>query len=326
MRMTEPVFHHEPRGAIRVGESMRRHVSWRAGGIADRVYVPVDLDDLAVFVRSLPAGEPVVFVGLGSNLLVRDGGFRGTVVFLHGALGRIEMTADGLVHAEAGVASPKVARFASMHEFEGAEFLAGIPGTVGGALAMNAGCYGSETWERVERVLVLDRTGALRSRTPADYEIAYRHCALRPDAGSPSAQASCLAPMPEEWFLAAWFRFTPGDGHAARARIKEFLSKRIATQPLGQPNAGSVFRNPPGDHAARLIQSCGLKGRRIGGAEVSTKHANFIVNAGDATAADIEQLIQLVRDIVARECGVRLEPEVRIIGEHLATDAAEGCA
>ena len=142
----------------------------------------------------------------------------------------------------------------------------------------------------------------------------------------PLLVGACLAPVPEEWFSAAWFRCTPGDGNEASARIKESLSKRIATQTLGQPKAGSVFRNTQGDHAARLIQSCGLKGRRIGGAEVSTKHANFIVNTGDATAADIERLIHLVRDIVARECGVRLEPEVRIIGEHLATDAAEGRA
>ncbi len=291
------------RGVLRFHEPMHRHTSWRAGGAADRAYTPADAEDLAVFLARLPADEPLLFAGLGSNLLVRDGGFRGTVVFLHGALGSIEMRGDGLVFAEAGVASPKVARFASMHAFEGAEFLAGIPGTVGGALAMNAGCYGSETWERVAKVLVIDRRGAVRERTPDAYAIGYRHCALRDAAAG------------DEWFLGAWFEFVPGDGDAARARIKEFLSRRIATQPLGQPNAGSVFRNPPGDHAARLIQSCGLKGHRIGGAEVSTKHANFIVNTGAATAADIEQLIQHVRETVWRECAVRLEPEVRIVGQ-----------
>lgn len=291
------------RGVLRFDEPMHCHASWRAGGAADRTYTPADAEDLGVFLARLPADEPLLFAGLGSNLLVRDGGFRGTVVFLHGALSRIELDGDGLVFAEAGVASPKVARFASIQSFEGAEFLAGIPGTVGGALAMNAGCYGAETWERVAKVLVVDRRGVVRERTPDAYDIGYRHCTLR------DASAG------DEWFLGAWFRFVPGDGDAARARIKEFLSHRIATQPLGQPNAGSVFRNPPGDHAARLIQSCGLKGRRIGGAEVSTKHANFIVNTGAATAADIEQLIHLVRETVWRECAVRLEPEVRIVGQ-----------
>lgn len=291
------------RGALRFDEPMHKHTSWRAGGAADRAYTPADAEDLAMFLARVPADEPLLLAGLGSNLLVRDGGFRGTVVFLHGALGRIELDSDGLVYAEAGVASPKVARFASMHAFEGAEFLAGIPGTVGGALAMNAGCYGAETWERVEKVQVIDRHGVASERKPDAYDIGYRHCTLR------EASAG------DEWFLGAWFRFVPGDGDAARARIKEFLSRRIATQPLGQPNAGSVFRNPAGDHAARLIQSSGLKGHRIGGAEVSTKHANFIVNTGAATAADIEQLIQLVRETVWRECAVRLEPEVRIVGQ-----------
>jgi UDP-N-acetylmuramate dehydrogenase len=291
------------RGALCFDEPMHRHTSWRAGGSADRAYTPADAADLALFLARLPEDEPRLFAGLGSNLLVRDGGFRGTVVFLHGVLAHIALEDDGLVYADAGVASPKVARFASLHAFEGAEFLAGIPGTVGGALAMNAGCYGAETWDRVEKVRVLDRHGAPHDRTSADYEIGYRHCVPRDAAHT------------GECFLGAWFRFEPGDGAAARARIKEFLSRRIATQPLGQPNAGSVFRNPPGDHAARLIQACGLKGHRIGGAEVSTKHANFIVNAGAASAADIEQLIHLVRDTVWRACAVRLEPEVRIVGQ-----------
>ncbi len=224
----------------------------------------------AVYLRSLPAAEPICFVGLGSNLLVRDGGYRGTVVFLHGALNRLRLEADGAVHAEAGVASPKVARFAAVHAMAGAEFLAGIPGTVGGALAMNAGCFGAETWERVETVQTVDRHGTLRIRGAGDYEVGYRH----------------VAPLDEreEWFVGAWFRFAPGDEAAAREGIKTLLTRRIATQPLQLPNAGSVFRNPPGDHAARLIESCGLKGRAAGGARVSEKHANFIVNAKDGQA------------------------------------------
>lgn len=292
------------RGQFRLNEPMRRHTSWRAGGTADRAYVPADLDDLCMFLRQVPFGEPLMFVGLGSNLLVRDRGIRGTVVFTHGALKRFylgEGAGAAQIYAEAGVANPKVARFAAVHNLEGAEFLAGIPGTVGGALAMNAGCYGSETWDTVVRVRTIDRAGRLQIREPGEYAIGYRH--VQPV----SAQ--------EEFFVAAWFRFRRGDGGRALRTIRELLSKRIASQPLSEPNAGSVFRNPPGDHAARLIESCGLKGRRIGGAEVSARHANFIVNKGDATGNDIEELITLVQDTVKRETGVALEREVRIVGE-----------
>jgi UDP-N-acetylmuramate dehydrogenase len=290
MNMAESVHFREP---------MARHVSWRAGGPADRFFVARGLDDLAAFLKNLNEKEPVLFVGLGSNLLVRDGGFRGTVVLTHSATLRPRLR-DGLVYAEAGVASPKVARFAALHQLTGAEFLAGIPGTVGGALAMNAGCYGSETWDIVEKVLTLDRAGELHERSKSEFQIGYRHC---------------LGPK-EEWFAAAYFRLQPGDGEASRARIKEFLARRIATQPLQFPNAGSVFRNPPGDHAARLIESCGLKGLRRGGARVSEKHANFIVNpVGAASAADIEWLILEVKKRVLEKTGVELIPEVRIVGE-----------
>ena len=280
-------------------EPMARHVSWRAGGPADRFFVPRHLEDLAAFLKGLPANEALLFVGLGSNLLVRDGGFRGTVILTHSATLRPQLR-EGLVYAEAGVASPKVARFAAQHQLTGAEFLAGIPGTVGGALAMNAGCYGSETWDIVEKVLTLDRAGELHERGKPEFQIGYRHC---------------LGPK-EEWFAAAYFRLQPGDGEASRARIKEFLARRIATQPLQLPNAGSVFRNPPGDHAARLIESCGLKGLQRGGARVSEKHANFIVNPdGAASAADIEWLILEVKKTVLEKTGVELIPEVRIVGE-----------
>lgn len=292
------------RGKLSRGEPMRRHVSWRAGGDADRAYLPADLDDLREFLQRLPPGEPLLFVGLGSNLLVRDGGFRGTVVFTHNALKRFtleERAGLAEIYAEAGVASPKVARFAAMHGFEGAEFLAGIPGTVGGAIAMNAGCYGAETWDAITRVRTIDRAGRLQIREPQEFAIGYRHVV-------PLFQG-------DEYYVAAWFRFARGDGAAARQRIKELLAKRIASQPLSEPNAGSVFRNPPDDHAARLIEACGLKGRRIGAAEVSTLHANFIVNKGGATAHDIEELITLVQSTVARETGVQLDPEVRIVGE-----------
>lgn len=294
----------ELRGVLKQDEPMAKHVSWRAGGIAQRAYWPADLDDLIVFLQQQAVDEPIHFVGLGSNLLVRDGGLKGTVVFPHGQLNRIgvEMNGSRRVFAEAGVASPKVARFASRHEMEGAEFLAGVPGTIGGALAMNAGCYGSETWDFVDSVVTVDRHGTLRTRKPADYDIGYRH-------------VERLDPGPEEWFVAARFRFPDGNEERAKVRIKEWLTRRIETQPLDQPNAGSTFRNPPADHAARLIESCGLKGYTIGGAQVSPKHANFIVNLGGATAKDIEALIGHMRDTVLERTGVHLQQEVRIIGE-----------
>jgi UDP-N-acetylmuramate dehydrogenase len=280
-------------------QPMAKHVSWRAGGAADRLYIPPDLQHLSAFLRQLPRDEPLLFVGLGSNLLVRDGGFRGTVILMHSAELRPEMR-DGRVYAAAGVAAPKVARFAALQQLAGAEFLAGIPGTVGGALAMNAGCYGAETWDVVEKVVTLDRSGAIHERSRAEFEIGYRHCRL----------------PAEEWFVAAYFKLAAGDGEASRARIKELLARRVATQPLSLPNAGSVFRNPPGDHAARLIESCGLKGLERGGARVSEKHANFIVNPkGAASAADIEWLILEVQRKVQELKGVKLVPEVRIVGD-----------
>ncbi len=280
-------------------EPMARHVTWRAGGPADRFFVARELDDLAAFLKALPPQEQILFVGLGSNLLVRDGGFRGTVVLMHAAK-KSPRLQSGLVYAEAGVASPKVARFAALQHLAGAEFLAGIPGTVGGALAMNAGCYGGETWDIVERAVTIDRHGAVRERTRSEYEVGYRHCRFHE----------------EEWFVGAYFKLPGGDGEASRARIKEFLAKRIATQPLQLPNAGSVFRNPPGDHAARLIESCGLKGLVRGGAHVSEKHANFIVNPdGAASAADIEGLILEVKKTVLEKTGADLVPEVHIVGE-----------
>ena len=291
------------RGVLTGDAPLAPHTTWRAGGRADVAYVPADRDDLAAFLRQLPRVEPLTVLGLGSNTLVRDGGVRGAVILLHDAGGALAV-ADGLTFVEAGVACPKLARFAARHGCAGAEFLAGIPGTVGGALAMNAGCYGGETWRHVAKVELVQRDGTFAVRTPADYAIGYR--TVKAAHGSDS----------DGIFTAAWFRFPLGDGEAARARIRELLARRIATQPLGLPNAGSVFRNPPGDHAARLIEACGLKGFAIGGAKISEKHANFIVNPRRrASAADIERLIEHAQRVVAERTGVRLEREVRIIGD-----------
>ena len=303
MMMHEPLHFTGLRGKLAHGVPLAKHTSWRTGGPADTLFVPADRDDLAAFLRQLPAAEPLTVLGLGSNTLVRDGGVRGTVVVLHNP-GAAVAVVDGLVYADAALASPKLARFAANHGCAEAEFLAGIPGSVGGALAMNAGCYGGETWRYVARVEVVTRDGRFAVRTPADYAIGYR--TVRRADGS----------APDGIFTAAWFRFPEGDAAAARARIKDLLARRIAAQPLSLPNAGSVFRNPPGDHAARLIESCGLKGFALGGVRVSEKHANFIVNPrGAGLAADIEALIAHVRATVRDRTGVDLEPEVRIVGE-----------
>lgn len=287
------------RGEMTRNEPLARLTSWRVGGPADRLYRPADADDLAVFLAGLPADEPLTWLGLGSNLLIRDGGIRGTVILLHGLLNGLELVDADHVHAEAGVPCAKVARFAARTGLVGAEFLAGIPGTMGGALAMNAGAWGAETWERVSAVETIDRKGVRRSRRPEAYQIGYR---------------SVRGPA-EEWFLSCELTLERGDGEASLERIKALLAKRAQTQPTGQPSCGSVFRNPQGDHAGRLIEASGLKGYCIGGACVSEKHANFIINTGAATAADIEALIAHVQATVEREHGVKLHPEVRMVGE-----------
>jgi len=287
------------RGQLLRNEPMARHTSWRVGGPAEQFYIPADLDDLVEFLKGNEATEPLTWAGLGSNLLVRDGGIRGTVIMTSGALNRLALVGEGRVRAEAGVASAKVARFCVDNGLRGAEFLAGIPGTIGGALAMNAGAFGGETWRIVESVETVDRHGALRTRSPSDFSIGYRQ------VHGPEG----------EWFVAGVLALTSnGDGNG-KALIKSLLARRGATQPTQLPNAGSVFMNPPGDHAARLIEACGLKGLCVGNACVSDLHANFIVNRGGARAADIEHLIERVRDEVERRHGVRLVSEVRIVGE-----------
>lgn len=292
------------RGELRKNEPMSRHTSWRAGGPARRYYRPADLEDLALFLSLLDEAEPVYWTGLGSNLLVRDGGWHGTVIATHGALGRLEHRGGGRVHAGAGVACAKLARRCGRWGLGGADFFAGIPGTVGGALAMNAGAFGGETWDCVEAVEVIDRHGSRQRRAAGEYRTGYRQVrGPQPDS------------LEREWFVAAELRFDRRADGDAGTRIRDLLARRSASQPTGLASCGSVFRNPPGEHAARLIDACGLKGRRIGAACVSEKHANFIINLGEARAAEIEALILDVQAEVARRVGVRLEPEVRIVGE-----------
>lgn len=288
------------RGRLLLDEPMSRHVTWRVGGPADRFYIPADAEDLAAYLATLAPDEPVFWLGLGSNLLVRDGGIRGTVIATALALGHIERMGDAGLRVEAGVPCARVARAAADAGLEGAEFLVGIPGTMGGALAMNAGAFGGETWALVTAVETVDRRGVRRQRGPEDYRIAYR--SVEGPAG--------------EWFIAARLGLRQGDGAAARERIRDCLRRRSETQPTGVASCGSVFRNPPGDHAGRLIEAAGLKGHCIGDACVSEKHANFIVNRGAASAGDIEALILHVQAVVERMSGICLQPEVHIVGAH----------
>jgi UDP-N-acetylmuramate dehydrogenase len=292
------------RGNLRRDEPLARHTSWRVGGPADRYYEPADRDDLLAFVRQLPSGEPVLWLGLGSNLLVRDGGFRGTVIALHGALDdmRIEPGAaapNTWLYAEAGVHCARLAKFAERGNLAGLGFMAGIPGSVGGALAMNAGAWGGETWAVVAAVEVVFRDGRCAWLPPTAFAVGYR---------SVTPQDDFLG------FIAARFVLTPDDDGSHAAATRMALAKRKATQPVGKPSAGSTFRNPPGDYAARLIESCGLKGHRIGGAVVSEQHANFILTEAGARAADVETLIEHIRMTVNAQTGIALHPEVKVVG------------
>ena len=284
---------------VRRGEPLSRHTSWHVGGPAEVFFNPSDVAELAAFLQALPAGTPIHWIGLGSNLLVRDGGLRGVVISTHGTLDVLTRVTATTVRAGAGVACARIARQCIKWGLGPAEFFAGIPGTLGGALAMNAGAFGGETWRHVLSVETIDRRGHTRTRAASEYGIAYRQVS---------------APVSEEWFIGAELAFEQRPGaHADEVRL--LLARRKASQPIGEWSCGSVFTNPPGDHAARLIEAAGLKGFRIGDASVSRKHANFIINHGQASAHDLENLIAHVRATVERVHGVALHPEVRIVGE-----------
>lgn len=287
-------------GQLLHNEQLASYTTWRVGGYAKKLYKPAGIADLSRFLRQLPENESLLWLGLGSNSLIRDGGFAGTVVLTQGCLMGIQLLDELTVRVEAGVSCATMARFCARNNLAGGEFWAGIPGTMGGALRMNAGCFGGETWERVVEVETMTRSGERRVRSADEFEISYRH----------------VDGLGDEWFVAATCRLAQGEKDTSLKLIKELLAHRADTQPTSEYNCGSVFRNPPGNFAARLIESCGLKGKQLGGAVVSTKHANFIINQeGKATASDIELLIALVRDMVSQKMAIELIREVHIIGE-----------
>jgi len=288
-------------GQLMKSELLARYTSWRVGGPADNFYKPSNIEDTQRYLQSRPTDEPVLWLGLGSNVLIRDGGVRGSVIYTRGCLKQMQETTDGMLKVDAGVPCALVAKLAAEKGLSGAEFLAGIPGTMGGALAMNAGAFGGETWNLVNKVIMMNRQGDLTERQSNEFEVGYRSVSVAED----------------EWFVACYLDIPSGGNEESRGKIRQLLAKRSQTQPTNIPSGGSVFKNPPGDHAARLVEATGLKGYAIGGAQVSEKHSNFILNTGNATAKDIESLINYVRDQVQEKQGVLLETEVRIIGEEL---------
>ena len=287
------------KGELREQEPMSRHTTWKTGGCADYYYRPASLEDLSTFMSMLPDDMPVTWIGFGSNLLVRDRGISGVVISVTGVLDTQELINDTEIKLGAGLSCAKAARFAAKHGLTGIEFLAGIPGTIGGALAMNAGAYGGEIWRYVYQVETINHRGKHTSFNKDQFEIGYRSVSLAND----------------EWFISASLKLETSEKEKVEQRIRTLLAERAEAQPLGQYSCGSVFRNPPNDHAARLIESCGLKGKQIGGAAVSDKHANFIINSANASSADIEQLIEYVQATVNEKYGIKLIPEVRIIGK-----------
>ncbi len=286
-------------------EPMSRHTSWRAGGVAKQYVQAQSLASLAKFIVTLDKNEKLLWLGLGSNTLVRDAGFAGTVIATQGVMAQLELIDEQTVYVGAGVASAKLARFCSKHHLTGAEFFAGIPGLVGGALAMNAGAFGGETWPLVIDVETLNRKGEIKKRSVSEFEYGYRFVKIIKKA------------QQDEWFVGATLRLSKKleNNKDNTIDIKQLLAKRAVSQPTGVASCGSVFRNPEGSYAAQLIETCGLKGKKMGGAVVSEKHANFIINENNASANDIETLIELMQKTVKEKHGITLQTEVKIVGD-----------
>lgn len=286
------------RGTLQRNCSLARYTSWKIGGPAQYLYHPQGLSDLIIFLQGWQQ-QPIVILGAGTNVLIKDAGIPGLVIYLHNCLNGINQLDQGVLRVEAGVGLMSLVQECIALGMIDAAFMAGIPGTVGGALAMNAGAYGDCIWNHVSSVETINRFGEIKLRSAKEFVVSYRKV-IGLSAG--------------EWFIAAHLFFSRGEVQAVKQQVNTYLQKRRDSQPLELPNCGSVFRNPEGNYAARLIEMSGLKGRQIGGARISEKHANFIVNCGGATAADVEALMQEIITVVARMHGVELIPEVQMLG------------
>ncbi len=288
------------RGNVAYDVSLARYNTWGVGGQAECIFHPEDIDDLRYFLSQINPIVPITWIGLGSNVLIRDGGIEGVVIITQPGLKKITIDKDGhAIIAQAGVACAKLARVSVLNGLAGIEFLAGIPGTVGGALKMNAGAFGGQTWDQVTQVESITRHGQIVTRKACEFDYGYRYVETYKD----------------EWFTGARFTLQPRINNRNIISIKDLLARRAESQPIGKKNCGSVFKNPESDYAARLIEECGLKGYEVGGACVSKKHANFILNEGNATASDIENLITHIRNKVLEQCDIELIPEVKFLGK-----------
>ena len=286
------------RGSLTHGAPLKDLVWFRAGGTAEILFRPADADDLAVFLAAKPADLKVSVIGVGSNLLVRDGGIPGVVVRLSSAFGKIET--DGLrVRAGAAALDGAVARAAADAGIAGLEFLRGVPGTIGGALKMNAGCYGSEVKDVFVEATAIDAKGNKIKLSAADMGFEYRKAKGAGD---------------DLIFVEAVFEGRKDHPVDIRARMEELSASREASQPIKSKTGGSTFKNPPGQKAWQLIDQAGCRGLKIGGAQVSEKHTNFLINTGDATAADLEALGEEVRKRVLEKSGITLEWEIKRVG------------
>lgn len=278
-------------------EPLSNYTSWKVGGPADILFTPKNRDDLSQFIKT-SHDKPITWLGNGTNVLVRDRGIRGVVISTRKSINKINMEGKNSCRVETGASCMDLALFAEKNQLGPAAFFSGIPGSVGGALTMNAGSFGHETWEFVETVEVIDEAGVIHHLDPREFKLSYR---------------SVEFPFPL-WFVSCLMQF-PESGTTTKSELKAMRDQRIKTQPLNEDTCGSVFKNPKPDHAGDLIERAGLKGYRIGGCSISIKHANFIINEGGAISADIEELIKHVQNIVKAKFDVDLETEVRIIGE-----------
>ena len=285
-----------------LNEPLSKHTSWKVGGPADTFFTPENRDELSQFLK-LNHNKPITWLGNGTNVLVRDGGIRGVVISTKKSLNEIKKETDNSCRVEAGASCMDLALFAEKNKIGPAAFFSGIPGSIGGALVMNAGSFGYETWDFVESVEVIDKKGVIHHLNPNDFSLSYR---------------TVHFPFPL-WFLSCRMKF-PNSEITTKSELKELRDQRIKTQPLSEDTCGSVFKNPEKGHAGDFIERAGLKGHRIGGSSISTKHANFIVNEGNATSANIEDLIKHVQSVVKTKFNVNLETEVRIIGEKIHVD------
>ena len=276
---------------LKINEPMSKHCSLRSGGETSEFFQPLDILELSKFLQN--NSKPILMVGLGSNLLVRDKGFDGVTIHTKN-LKELNIS-DNFIESGAGTSLAKLSRFALANFKYGAEFLSAIPGSVGGALAMNAGAFGSEIWQYVVSVKTMSHSGEIKDRKPSDFEITYR---------------STIHKNSNEFFVSAVFNFNLKEQNDD---VSELLKKRNSTQPIGLPSCGSVFKNPKNHFAAKLIESSGLKGYCIGGACVSDKHANYIINQDNATAQDIENLIAHIQDVIKQQFDIELETEIIII-------------